>query len=148
MAQDPGEIHTFLGWSWRPHHSFIHSRMKHLHLGSESTTAILGNWISYKEPWRDSGSPCRDTRAGLVCKLCLGLKKALYWTTHGLQVSELGRQRQQDALCAIGNKTRSSFVCHGHMYVLHVLVTFFSPSLDIESKLKRKSLKVGTEWLN
>lgn len=84
-------------------------------------------------------------RFGLVCKLCLGLKEALYWTAAGPQVSEVGSQRQQHALFAICNKTRSSFVCHGHMYGLHVLVTFFSPSLAIESNLKRKTFKVGTE---
>lgn len=84
-------------------------------------------------------------RFGLVCKLCLDLKEVLYWTAHGPQVSEIGSQRQQHTLFAIGNKTRSSLVCHGHMYVLHVLVTFFSPSLAIESNLKRKSLKVRTE---
>lgn len=84
-------------------------------------------------------------RFGLACKLCLDLKEALYWTACGAQVSELGSQRQQHDFFGIGNKTRSSFVSHGHMDVLHVLVTFLPSSLAIESNLKRKSLKVGTE---
>lgn len=138
MAQDPGEIHT--AWD-EPGGQAPPPRLRKHHCNPIFRQLNLIDGALE----RQCGSPCRDMRFGLGCKLCLDLKEALFWTAHGPQVPELGSQRQQHALFAIGNKTRSSFFCHRHMYVLHVRVNFSSPSLAIESNLKRKSLKVGTE---
>lgn len=144
MAQDPGEIHTFLGWELEA---------KQLHLG-----LIKHHWkpifrqlnLLQGALERQCGSPCRDMRFGLVCKLCLDLKAAPYWTTHGPQASGLGSQRQHHhPSFATGSRNSSAFVFHVHMYTFYTYRwPFISPSLAIESNRKRKSLKVGTGWLN
>ena len=89
MAQDLGEVHAFLGWELEA---------KQLHLG-----LIKHHWkpifrqlnLIQGALGRQCGSPCKDMRFGLVCKLCLNLKAALCWTIYGPQASGLGSQRQQ-----------------------------------------------------